>query len=166
MELFTVGYEGVQLPDLIDTLRVAGIEQIIDVRRVPLSRKKGFSKSSLSAALNLEGFEYFHLRDLGCPQFIRQHYKKHNDWDWYERHYEAFLDNNEELLMSLIALAETAPSCLMCFEADPIKCHRRLIASRAQKMSGEEFPIRHLFPGRKYSFKTRQVGFHQSCFAF
>ncbi len=166
LELFTVGYEGVQIPAFIEALRDAGVEQIIDVRRIPLSRKKGFSKTPLKTTLNLAGFEYFHYKDLGCPQFIREHYRINKDWTWYEDHFESFLDKNEDLLWDLIRMSNVSPSCLLCFEAESAKCHRRLIAERIKKMVGEDMRIIDILPGKISSVRINQVDFRQSCFAF
>src|SRR3954466_2864574 len=45
----------------------AGVERVIDVRALPLSRRPGFSKSPLRAALEQAGIEYVHLKALGTP---------------------------------------------------------------------------------------------------
>ena len=51
MRIFTIGYEGTTVPEFITALRRAGVERVIDVRALPLSRRPGFSKSPLKAAL-------------------------------------------------------------------------------------------------------------------
>src|SRR4051794_6753179 len=67
-ELFTVGYEGSDIADLLLSLRVARVGTVIDVRELPLSRKPGFSKGRLSEALENCGIRYVHLRGLGDPK--------------------------------------------------------------------------------------------------
>ena len=67
MRIFTIGYEGATVPEFIAALQKAGVERVIDVRALPLSRRPGFSKSSLSAALEETGIEYVHLKALGTP---------------------------------------------------------------------------------------------------
>jgi hypothetical protein len=50
--LFTVGYEQHRTPaSLVAALRAARVEHLVDVRELPLSRRRGFSKRALSAAL-------------------------------------------------------------------------------------------------------------------
>ena len=66
--LYTVGYEGADLSDFLNTLKVHKIKQIIDVRDLPLSRKRGFSKNALAAALAKIGITYLHLKALGDPK--------------------------------------------------------------------------------------------------
>lgn len=51
-QLFTIGYEGAEIASFLATLARYGVAQVIDVRDVPISRKRGFSKNSLSKVLN------------------------------------------------------------------------------------------------------------------
>jgi len=62
--IFTIGYEGADLDLFLGTLVKAGISHVIDVRDVPASRKRGFSKNALAAALNAQGIAYTHPT---CP---------------------------------------------------------------------------------------------------
>ena len=65
--LFTIGYEQATQAAVVAALREAGVEVLADVRYLPLSRRPGFSKNSLRAAVEEAGIEYRHLRDLGTP---------------------------------------------------------------------------------------------------
>src|SRR3954467_7185892 len=67
MRIFTIGYEGATMDDFLAALKAAGVERLIDVRALPLSRRPGFSKSPLRAALEEVGVEYVHLKALGTP---------------------------------------------------------------------------------------------------
>ena len=67
MRIFTIGYEGATVGEFIAALQSAGIERVLDVRALPLSRRPGFSKSSLRASLEQSGIEYIHLKALGTP---------------------------------------------------------------------------------------------------
>src|SRR4051794_34147798 len=66
-ELFTIGYEKRHLQELIEIVRAARITKVVDVRELPLSRVRGFSKSPLGAALHAAGIAYVHLREAGNP---------------------------------------------------------------------------------------------------
>src|SRR5688572_434272 len=66
--LYTIGYEGAALSDFVATLHVARIKHVMAVRQVPQSRRPGFSKNVLAAALALEGIGYSHWKQLGDPK--------------------------------------------------------------------------------------------------
>ncbi len=74
--LFTVGYEGKTVDELLDALKGAGIELLIDVRAVAASRRPGFSKTALAGALAEQGIDYLHLRPLGTPKAGREAARK------------------------------------------------------------------------------------------
>ncbi len=74
MKLYTFGYEGLDLDAFLARLGAAGVCQVVDVRELPLSRKKGFSKRALAAALAAHDIEYLHMPALGCPKPIRARY--------------------------------------------------------------------------------------------
>src|SRR5579863_6700898 len=65
--LSTIGYEKARLADFIAALRAAGIAAVLDVRDRPISRRPGFSKRQLAAAIEAAGMRYVHLAALGTP---------------------------------------------------------------------------------------------------
>ncbi|HET7282589.1 MAG TPA: DUF488 domain-containing protein, partial [Sphingomicrobium sp.] len=67
MKIFTIGYEGATVGEFLAALKQAGIGRVIDVRALPLSRRPGFSKTALRAALEESEIEYVHLKALGTP---------------------------------------------------------------------------------------------------
>lgn len=125
MRVFTIGYEKTTQAELVAALSAAGVERVIDVRAVPLSRRPGFSKNVLAAGLREAGIDYFHLKALGTPPEGREAARKgrHNV---LERVYAAQLDTLEAAAdgARMVALAEEKPSALLCFERDPAHCHR------------------------------------------
>ena len=131
MKLYTFGYEGLDLDTFIDRLQEAGIRQVVDVREYPLSRKKGFSKSALSAALVAHGIEYVSITALGCPKAIRQRFKLDADWGNYERSFCRYLKTQADAVKELALAAKRKTACLLCFEADYNRCHRSLVARAA-----------------------------------
>lgn len=134
--LHTIGYEGIDLPRFMALLRAHDVETLIDVRELPLSRKRGFSKNALAQALSGEGLGYAHLPRLGCPKTIRARHKADGDWDRYTRDFMAHLAQQEEPLREVVALAREATCALMCFEADHHHCHRSMVADAAARMAG------------------------------
>ena len=126
--IFTIGYEGATQAELIAALQKAGVERVIDVRAVPLSRKPGFSKNVLAAGLGEAGIDYIHLKALGTPPEGREAARKGRR-DVLERVYAAQLDTPEAAMQAaqMIELAAEKPSALLCFERDPAQCHRTLL---------------------------------------
>ena len=123
--IFTIGYEGATQDEVVAALRRAGVERVIDVRAVPMSRKPGFSKNVLAAGLREAGIDYVHLKALGTPAEGREAARK-GRFAEMERIYAAQLETPEAAAESarMIALAEEKPSALLCFERDPAHCHR------------------------------------------
>jgi len=128
MRIFTIGYEGSTVGEFLDALQKAGVERVIDVRALPLSRRPGFSKSALRAALEEAGIEYAHLKALGTPAEGRAAAKAGRRAD-LERIYAGQLELPEAMAQSaqMLDLAREKPSALMCMERDPARCHRTLL---------------------------------------
>lgn len=127
--IFTIGYEGLDIERFLAALKASGIRILVDVREMPLSRKKGFSKSPLSKALQDAGIEYLHLKTLGAPKDVRYKLRENGDWDEYCAGFNGHLreDVTQEALKEVAELAADRPIALMCFEANYRECHRSLI---------------------------------------
>src|SRR5437016_3194025 len=82
--LFTIGYEKARLADVIAALQEAGVATLIDVRDRPISRRPGFSKRQLAAALDQAGIRYVGLRALGTPPEGREAGRR-REWDRFWR---------------------------------------------------------------------------------
>ena len=132
MKIWTIGYEGATQADFVATLAAAGVEQVIDVRAVPLSRRPGFSKNVLAAGLAEAGIGYVGLKALGTPPEGRDAARK-GDHATLERVYAGQLERPEALaeMARLGALAAEKRSALLCFERAPEGCHRTLLIAAA-----------------------------------
>lgn len=128
MPIFTIGYEGATMAEFLSALKTAGVERVIDVRALPLSRRPGFSKTPLRSALAEAGIEYVHLKALGTPADGRTAARagRHSD---LERIYAGQLELPEAMAQSaqMLELAAERPSALVCFEREPAQCHRSLL---------------------------------------
>ena len=136
MTIYTIGYEGIGIEKFFTLLGEYDIENVVDIRKLPLSRKTGFSKKTLAAALNLSGLEYTHLADLGCPKPIRDRYRVDADWRRYKEGFLKYLSTQEEAIEELAALASSSNCALLCFEADFNYCHRSMVADAVKQQSG------------------------------
>jgi len=128
MKIFTIGYEKSTQPELIAALQAAGVNRVIDVRAVPLSRRPGFSKNVLRNGLAEAGIDYVHLKALGTPPDGREAARKGRQAD-LERIYAGQLELPEAIVAGaqMRELAEERPSALLCYEREPSGCHRTLL---------------------------------------
>jgi uncharacterized protein (DUF488 family) len=128
MRIFTIGYEGAIMPEFVAALKAAGVERVIDVRALPLSRRPGFSKTPLKGALAEAGIEYVHLKALGTPAEGRNAARAGRHADM-ARIYAGQLELPEAIAQGaeMLELAREKPSALLCFERDPSHCHRTLL---------------------------------------
>jgi uncharacterized protein (DUF488 family) len=135
-QLFTLGYEGLELQFFIGVLRKSGVKTVVDVRELPLSRKKGYSKTAFSQALAEHGIAYLHAPQLGCPKPVRQQYQEDGDWGAYTKAFLKYLRTQSGPLSELVKVAGATTACLVCFEADFSMCHRTYVARQAHMLGG------------------------------
>jgi uncharacterized protein (DUF488 family) len=128
MRIFTIGYEGTTVPEFIAALTREGVERVVDVRALPLSRRPGFSKTALGAALGEAGIEYVHLKALGTPADGRAAARAGRHAE-LKRIYAGQLELPEALAQAaqMLALAAEKPTALLCMEREPAHCHRTLL---------------------------------------
>lgn len=143
MILSTIGYEKVAQTELLAALKEAGIATVIDVRDRPQSRRAGFSKRQLAAALEAAGIRYVHLHALGTPPEGREANRR-RDWPrfWHIVEQKLATPEAEFDLGRAGDIAAAAPSCLLCYEADWRICHRKRVAELVAARHG--FELRHL----------------------
>jgi uncharacterized protein (DUF488 family) len=141
-EILTIGYEKATPATLVAALRAAGVKRLVDVRALASSRRPGFAKTALSAALEEAGIGYLHLRALGTPAEGRQAARSGKP-EAMRRIFAAHLQGTEAqaALANLADLARRDRVCLLCLEADPRHCHRTLVAEAVG------LPVTHLHPG-------------------
>ena len=146
--LYTFGYEGLNIETYIDRLEQEGVRTVVDVRELPLSRKKGFSKNSLRDALAQKGIDYVHAPPLGCPKDVRDKYRLDGDWHRYTRGYLAHLRAQDASVRELARISSATTACLICFEADYTTCHRTYVARAAHLLGAPA--VKHLTAKKDY----------------
>lgn len=137
-KLFTIGYEQTPPKAVLDELEDAGVKLLVDVRAVTSSRRPGFSKKQLAAALDERGIAYVHLAALGTPKEGRLAARS-GKVDLLHRIYSRHLKTLEarEQLDELSSLVNKAgPVCLLCYERDHSVCHRQWIAEIIEQRDG------------------------------
>ena len=144
--LLTIGYEGKCLETYLNQLLQAGVTILCDVRRNPLSRKYGFSKSTLRTACESLGIRYEHLPELGIPSEERRELKTQADYDAlfddYERDSLPLQTDALATIRSWIKGGERV--ALTCFELHPHQCHRHCLAEALEAGRGNRLKATHL----------------------
>ena len=129
--LATIGYEAATQDAVIDRLKAAGVEMLVDVRAVAASRRAGFSKTVLAASLAEAGIGYVHLRQLGTPKPGREAARKGRIAEMTAIFEDHLTEPAAQLeLAAAKELAAERKIALLCFEADHRGCHRKILADR------------------------------------
>lgn len=142
----TIGYEAKTLEGYLNTLLKAGISILCDVRRNPISRKYGFSKSNLAqCCLNL-GIRYEHLPELGIASDYRQELNTQADYDdLFAVYVLTMLPKQGEALQKIENwVLQGNRVALTCYEHNPNQCHRHCVADALSKRLGSGFSPVHL----------------------
>lgn len=132
--LFTIGYEQATTAAVVRELKEAKIDILVDTRAVAASRKPGFSKRQLAAALNDAGIAYLHLQKLGTPAEGRQAARAGDTttlWRIYDKHIkkpepQAELDELASLIKSGKRIS------LLCYCRDAKTCHRSRVVANVE----------------------------------
>jgi uncharacterized protein (DUF488 family) len=128
--LYTIGHSTHPLDEFLSILASFKIQVLADVRTIPKSRHvPQFNQPTLARALRKKGIEYFHFKDLGG---LRKARADSPNAAWRNASFRGYADYMQTpafkaALKELLAIAREKPTCIMCAEAVPWRCHRSLI---------------------------------------
>jgi len=136
--VWTIGYEKLLPPELVAELEAAGVQRVIDVRFRPQSRRPGMSKTRLGELLGDHGIAYEHRRELGTPADMRWLFHAGRVAEAaaaYRAHVE---EHAPHALDDLAGELEHGPkTALLCLEAEPAGCHRRVVTDALRERRGD-----------------------------
>jgi uncharacterized protein (DUF488 family) len=125
--IYSVGYEGLTVAGLVERLQQSRIEELVDVRASPYSRRPGFSKKRLAASLVAAGIEYRHepllgnafrdVEDFAAAMALMRHHLATGE--------------PAEAVARLVNLADGRRIAVMCLESDQSRCHRQMVLEAA-----------------------------------
>ncbi len=141
---YTIGYGGGGIDHFAARLQEQRVKVLIDIREKPASRKPGFSKTPLRAALEEAGIEYVHVRALGSPSTIRYEYKNGGDKETFFKAYRAYLKTQVAHLRTVLDAVRERTCCLMCLERHAMDCHRSTVSDMLRQLDGDGLRIDHL----------------------
>ncbi len=138
MTIFTIGFTKKSAEKFFTRLKQPGLSRLIDARLNNVSQLAGFTKKEDLKFFTREicKIDYVHLPELSPTKDILDAYKKDGgDWAVYERQFLALLTARriEEKLDKRLFDG----GCLLCSEATPERCHRRLIAEYLREKWGD-----------------------------
>jgi uncharacterized protein (DUF488 family) len=143
--VFTIGFTKKSLRQFVETLRAAGVRRVVDVRLRNTSQLAGWSKQPDIGYLLEEGFgiAYEHRPEFApTPEILDKYKKEDSDWAGYEERFNRLLDERKPEKEGRELLAKDA-ICLLCAEATPEHCHRRLVAEYLRELA-PDIEIKHL----------------------
>lgn len=141
----TIGFTHTTAKSFFDRLIFAGVEKIVDVRLHNTSQLAGFAKASdLAYFLDSIGtIKYVHERLLAPTDEILKDYKKRrSDWETYQTRFFALM--KERKIEERLNPDFFNRACLLCSEATPHHCHRRLVCEYLNERWGGVLTISHL----------------------
>ena len=143
--LLTTGYAGHDPMSFLAKLQEFDVKVVVDVRQNPVSRKKGFSRSKLSALLAAHDVEYVHESELGVPIPLRKQLKtKEQNLDGYFAGFRDYLAGCGAVLDRLYKLATQKRCCLVCVEHLATECHRSIVAELVEARNGHQLKVVHI----------------------
>ncbi len=128
--LFTIGFTKKDARTFFGILVSSKVKTILDVRLNNVSQLAAFTKrDDLKYFLELHHIGYHHLPVFAPTQEILDGYKKHGmPWSEYESKYARLLEARKNAVLNAVASIDLDRACLLCSEAVPENCHRRLAA--------------------------------------
>jgi uncharacterized protein (DUF488 family) len=146
MTLFTIGYEGCDIEEFVQFLKKKKISVIADLRRNPVSRKRGFSKNKLAEQLALKKINYVHYKTLGTPTAWRklESAGRITREKMFELYVREVLPKATEELQALQELMHHQNTAILCYEADATDCHRNYVADKLITLG--KLKVEHLLP--------------------
>jgi hypothetical protein len=142
--IFTIGHSTRAFEEFLKLLRAHGIQRLIDIRRIPRSRRNPqYSIETLGPSLRTAGIEYVHLKELGG---LRRPKADSTNIGWRNASFRGYADymgalEFETALSRAIELSQNKPTVLMCAEAVPWRCHRSLVADA---LTARDIPVKHI----------------------
>ena len=133
MKIFTIGFTQKRAETFFEILRQNNVQRLVDIRLRPNGQLSGFAKKDdlpYFLAKLANGCQYIHIPDLAPAKEILKDYRLDSNWERYEIRFDALMDERRIPEILDRREFENMASCLLCSEATPEQCHRRLVAER------------------------------------
>lgn len=141
----TIGFTKTTAEGFFERLLKSGVKRVVDVRLRNTSQLAGFAKSDDLAYFlkKIGGIEYAHQPLLAPTDAMLKAYKKEKgDWDAYEARFMALMAQRQ--IENRLRPEMLEGTCLLCSEATPHHCHRRLVCEYLNDKWNGALTVRHL----------------------
>lgn len=138
IKLLTIGFTKKTAQEFFELLINNQVKTVIDTRLNNVSQLAGFTKKKDLAYFleKIAQIEYYHRTELAPTKEILTEYQKNQDnWPIYSEKFLKLLEKRK--IEQLLNREMLNNSCLLCSEAEPHFCHRRLVAEYLQEKWGE-----------------------------
>lgn len=145
INLYTIGFTQKSAEQFFDSLLTTGVRCVIDTRLNNMSQLAGFTKQKdLQYFLyKIGNIDYVHLKDFAPTKDILDDYKKHRiSWTEYAEKFNLLIEQRK--IEKQLSPEQLEGGCLLCSEAQPHHCHRRLVAEYLQQRLDVNMHIHHL----------------------
>ncbi len=136
MKLYTIGFTQKTARQFFGLLADHGIRRLVDIRVNPSGQLSGFARQEDLPYFLKElahGCEYVHLPELAPTKELMHAIRETGDWDGYVTRFETLMDERN-IPAALDRSVFENGACLLCSEATPEHCHRRLVAERLARV--------------------------------
>jgi len=133
MKIYTIGFTQKKAEEFFGLLQESCIERLVDIRLKPSGQLAGFAKQEDLPYFLRElsnGCQYTHMPLLAPTREILEDYREDHNWPSYVERFERLMEERDIPLSLDRAIFERERCCLLCSEALPGKCHRRLVVER------------------------------------
>ena len=141
----TIGFTRTTAEGFFERLLESGVKRVVDVRLHNTSQLAGFAKfDDLAYFLKkIGGIDYMHQPLLAPTDAMLKAYKKEKgDWDAYEARFMTLMA--ERQIENFLGPEMLDRTCLLCSEATPHHCHRRLVCEYLNDKWDGALSVRHL----------------------
>ena len=128
MEIYTIGYTQKSAEEFFKLLIDNGVEQVVDIRLNNTSQLSGFTKKNdlIYFLRELADIKYMEIKMLAPTKEILNEYRNTKNWENYEKSFVELLEERD-VQKNLDKRLLKDKFCLLCSEANPAYCHRRLV---------------------------------------
>jgi len=141
----TIGFTKTTAGGFFERLLEANVKKVVDVRLHNTSQLAGFAKADDLAYFlkKIGGIEYVHQPMLAPTDLMLKAYKKKKgDWHVYEQSFLGLM--SERHIEDRFKAEMFEGACLLCSEATPHHCHRRLVCEYLNEKWNGALEVRHL----------------------